>query len=77
MSTYTVDANTDATLLQVMEHRSIPVQAHCRGGFCGACRTTVVSGEVQYHIEPLAFLDDNEVLPCACKAITDLQLAIQ
>jgi ferredoxin len=76
MSVYTLNANSDTTLLDVMERNSIPVQAHCRGGFCGSCRTKVVAGEVQYHIEPLAYIDDDEVLPCACKASTPLQLAV-
>lgn len=74
MILHSVDANSDVTLLEVMEHKSIPIQAHCREGFCGACRTRLISGEVEYSIEPLAYIEDDEVLPCCCKPKTPLEL---
>lgn len=74
MSVYTIEAVPEATLLDIMESRSIPVESHCRGGFCGCCRTKVLKGEVVYTVEPLAFIDDDEVLPCCCKPLTTLEL---
>jgi len=51
-------------ILGVMEDKSSAPESHCRGGFCGACRCKLKSGKVHYLKEPLAFLDDNEFLPC-------------
>lgn len=61
-------------LLESLEAAKVEVHYHCRQGFCGACRCKLISGEVSYHIDPLAFIDDDEILPCSCKPITDLTL---
>ncbi|MFC3121773.1 class I ribonucleotide reductase maintenance protein YfaE [Agaribacter flavus] len=53
-------------LLIAMEKQNIDVHYHCREGFCGACRTKIVKGQVDYVIDPLAFIDDDEILVCCC-----------
>ncbi len=43
-------------LLTALEQQKFQVNYHCRAGFCGACRCKLLSGEVQYLEEPLAFV---------------------
>ncbi len=71
-----VDAIADTTLLESLEHAGIQCHFNCRDGFCGACRTKLISGEVSYTLDPLAFIDDDEILPCCCKPVTDLKIDV-
>lgn len=64
------------TLLECMENNDIEVQFHCREGFCGACRTKLLSGEIEYNIAPLAYLDDDEFLPCCSVPKTDIEIEL-
>ena len=69
--------NNEETLLDCLESADIEVHYHCRDGFCGACRVTLVTGEINYPLgEPLAFVGDNEILPCCCIPVTDITLII-
>ena len=69
--------DNEQTLLDCLELSNIEVHYHCRDGFCGACRVTLIAGEIHYpQGEPLAFVGDNEILPCCCKPITDITLLI-
>ncbi len=69
--------NNEQTLLECLESANIEVHYHCRDGFCGACRVTLVKGEINYPSgEPLAYVGDNEILPCCCVPITDISLLI-
>lgn len=70
----TLTSTSDKSLLDVMESQGLQAEYHCRSGHCGACRCTLVSGEVEYDSFPLAFLNPGEILPCACKAKTDVVL---
>jgi ferredoxin len=70
-------ANKKQTLLACLEQANIEVHYHCRDGFCGACRVTLMAGEINYpNGEPLAFVADNEILPCCCVPVTDISLKI-
>lgn len=62
------------TILECLEANGVDIQYHCREGFCGACRTRLVSGEIEYKIAPLAYLDDDEILPCCSKPKTNINL---
>jgi ferredoxin len=64
------------TLLESIEQQNIDVHFHCREGFCGACRSTLVSGAVEYLSDPLAYIDDDEILPCCCKALSDIEIVL-
>jgi len=65
------------SLLETLESDGVNVESHCRGGYCGACRTKIVKGSVTYLTEPLAFIDDDECLPCICRsASSDLTIQI-
>ncbi|MEY8213546.1 MAG: class I ribonucleotide reductase maintenance protein YfaE [Colwellia sp.] len=69
--------NNEQTLLECLESADVEVHYHCRDGFCGACRVTLVEGEINYPLgEPLAFVGDNEILPCCCVPVTDITLLI-
>ena len=66
----------DKSLLESLEQQNIDVHFHCREGFCGACRSKLISGEVEYLSDPLAFIDDDEILPCCCKALSDIEIEL-
>lgn len=68
--------NQNACLLDVLHDNNIFVEYQCRDGYCGSCRTKLVNGEVKYIKQPLAFIGENEILPCCCKPVTDIELAI-
>lgn len=65
------------TLLETLEQNSLQVHYHCREGFCGACRTKLNSGEVEYTTDPLAFIDDDEILPCCCIPVTNIDITLE
>jgi len=66
----------DTTLLTALEAKNVHIHHHCREGFCGACRTKLIEGEVEYTTDPLAFIDDDEILPCCCVALCPLKIKV-
>ena len=62
------------TLLEALERTGHEVEYQCRSGYCGACRLTLLSGNVSYHKPPLAFVAAGEILPCCCTVEKDLTL---
>ncbi|MBV8044377.1 NADH oxidoreductase [Pluralibacter sp.] len=67
-----------ATLLEALESNKVPVNAACRAGVCGSCKTRVVSGE--YSVSSMMTLSEAEiadgyVLACSCHPQGDLVLA--
>ncbi|GAB2684652.1 class I ribonucleotide reductase maintenance protein YfaE [Aliiglaciecola sp. 3_MG-2023] len=64
------------TILESLEKQNIEVHYHCREGFCGACRSKLISGEVDYKTDPLAYIDDDEFLPCCCIALGDIKIKL-
>ncbi|MEI6895208.1 MAG: class I ribonucleotide reductase maintenance protein YfaE [Colwellia sp.] len=69
--------DNEQTLLECLELANVEVHYHCRDGFCGACRVTLVKGDISYPLgEPLAFVGEKEVLPCCCVPLTDITLVI-
>lgn len=62
------------SLLQALEAKKVRIFSECRSGFCGACKTKVLSGRVSYLTEPLAVLNADECLPCCCIPSEDLEL---
>ncbi|WP_111978149.1 class I ribonucleotide reductase maintenance protein YfaE [Algibacillus agarilyticus] len=61
-------------ILEYLEQQELNVHYHCRDGFCGACRTPLVSGDIHYHKEPLAFIRSGEFLPCCSTPKTNLKI---
>jgi ferredoxin len=65
----------NTTLLESMEISGLRPEYNCRDGHCGACRCELTKGEVEYVGFAMAYLKDNEILPCVCRAKTDISLA--
>lgn len=66
------------TLLEALESNHVQVNAACRAGVCGCCKTRVTAGE--YSTTSTATLSEQEiadgyVLACSCHPKSDLVLA--
>lgn len=66
------------SLLKAMEQHNLPVEAVCRAGVCGCCKTRVLDG--QYQTSSTVGLTDEEiaagyVLACSCQPAGDIALA--
>lgn len=71
-------APVGSTLLEALESNKMPVNAACRAGVCGCCKTQVISGE--YSVSSTMTLTEKEiaegfVLACSCHPQGDLVLA--
>ncbi len=64
------------SLLAALEAKNIAVEYQCRSGYCGSCRLRLVAGSVTWLMEPLAFIQPGEILPCCCKAQGDIEIDI-
>ncbi len=64
------------TLLEGLERTGHQVEYQCRGGYCGSCRVTLHSGSVEYQEPPLAYLQENEILPCCCRPLEALEVSV-
>ncbi|MDA0910014.1 MAG: class I ribonucleotide reductase maintenance protein YfaE [Proteobacteria bacterium] len=62
----TID-NNELTILEYLEQQGIAANFQCRNGVCGTCRCQLISGDIQYIKEPLAFIKDDEVLICIAR----------
>lgn len=67
--THTVSWPRDQKLLDVLLDEGIDAPFSCREGHCGACATTLVTGEVDMEINDVLEPDDlDEGLILACQA---------
>lgn len=71
-------APVGTTLLDALESNKVAVNAACRAGVCGCCKTQVISGE--YTVSSTMTLTEQEiadgfVLACSCHPQGDLVLA--
>lgn len=64
------------TLLESLEAQQVDIHYQCREGYCGSCRVQLLEGAVHYLQEPMAWLDDDEILPCCCIPRTDLKIKL-
>lgn len=64
------------TLLEGLERTGHQVEYQCRSGYCGACRVTLSAGSVDYEKPPLAFLRQDEILPCCCRVLEPLVVKV-
>lgn len=72
-SVYFQHANT---LLESLEAQDVDVHYQCRKGYCGSCRVQLLEGEVYYYEEPLAWVNNNEILTCCCIPKSDLKIKL-
>ncbi|GAA0852433.1 class I ribonucleotide reductase maintenance protein YfaE [Aliiglaciecola litoralis] len=64
-------------ILSCLEQHNIESHYHCREGFCGACRTKLLSGQVNYTTDPLAYIDDDEFLPCCSVPNSNISIKVE
>ncbi|MCL6416787.1 class I ribonucleotide reductase maintenance protein YfaE [Aestuariirhabdus sp. Z084] len=64
------------SLLEALESERIEIDYQCRQGFCGACQVDLLSGDVAYDQEPVAFVPPGRILPCCCRAQSDITIEI-
>ncbi|NDL61778.1 NADH oxidoreductase [Acerihabitans arboris] len=74
----TIDAPAGLTLLAALEARGIAVNAACRAGVCGCCKTRIAQG--QYRTTSAMTLSAQEitegyVLACSCYPQSDIVIA--
>ena len=69
-------SSQDSSLLDTLERTGHQIEYQCRQGYCGACRTPLISGTVTYTTDPLATVAPGSILPCCCKADSDIKLAV-
>lgn len=67
-------SHADETILETVERYGIDIEYHCKDGFCGACRTHLVSGEIKYSQYPLAFIHEGDVLTCCAVPVTNIEI---
>ena len=64
-------------LLESLEAQGVHVPYQCREGYCGGCRTDLIEGQVAYLQEPMAWINEGEILPCCCVPKTALTLKLK
>lgn len=64
-------------LLESLEAQDVHLPYQCREGYCGGCRTDLIEGEVAYLQEPMAWINEGEILPCCCVPKTAITLKIK
>lgn len=72
----TVTVSSDAVLLSQLEKELMAPISHCRDGVCGCCRTKLLKGSVEYVADKLGYTREGEILPCICKAKTDIEIEV-
>ncbi|WP_086984140.1 2Fe-2S iron-sulfur cluster-binding protein [Vibrio aphrogenes] len=70
-----VKAAPTQTVLEAMENAGLEPEFMCRDGHCGACKCELEAGDIEYVGFALAFTQPREILPCICKAKSDLVLS--
>ena len=65
----------DPNILDLLEKGGVEMHSHCRAGFCGTCRVSLIRGEVHYPGGlPLGYVREGEILPCCCQPTTDIEI---
>jgi ferredoxin len=72
----TVSFQHAKTLLESLEAQDVTLNYQCREGYCGSCRTQLLEGEVHYTEEPMAWINDDEILPCCCIPKTAIRIKL-
>jgi len=71
------EAQGDISLLEELEAQNLDVNYSCRSGFCGACKATVIKGDVENIESSMYILGKDEVLTCCSKAVGDVELSFK
>ena len=73
---YSFLPRSELTLLEALEAEDIAMEYQCRQGFCGSCQIKLVDGDVEYLEPPLAFVREGHILPCCCRANSDVTVQL-
>ena len=63
-------------LLEFAEACDVPVNFGCRNGVCHLCESGVLTGEIEYVIEPLERPDAEHLLMCCAQPTSELTLEL-
>lgn len=69
--------NNQQTLLEQAETAGVEINYNCRAGFCGACKVTLTSGQVEQPDVPALLPQERQqgkILACCCIPKTDLKI---
>ncbi|MCD9468375.1 hybrid-cluster NAD(P)-dependent oxidoreductase [Photobacterium iliopiscarium] len=69
--------NNQQTLLEQAETAGVELNYSCRAGFCGACKVTLTSGQVEQPDVPALLPQERQqgkILACCCIPKTDLKI---
>ncbi len=75
-SRQTIEHDNQIPLLNRLEQHGIYHEYQCRSGYCGSCRVKIKKGKVSYTETPLAFLQQDEILLCCCRMVSDIELEL-
>lgn len=59
------------TVLELIREQGISPHVGCQEGFCGACRCKIKSGSVEHSDDTLAWRNDDEIIPCTARLVSD------
>lgn len=62
---FEVDGADQSVLQSLLDNGANP-DRQCQSGYCGCCRMKLVEGEVEYTTDPMAWINEGEILPCVC-----------
>ncbi|SKC31561.1 NADH oxidoreductase hcr [Photobacterium piscicola] len=74
---YIFRGNNQQTLLEQAETAGVEINYNCRAGFCGACKVTLTSGQVEQPDVPALLPQERQqgkILACCCIPKTDLKI---
>ena len=62
-------------LLVQLERAGIVVEYQCREGFCSSCSLKLLRGNVEYPVDPLAWVQSGYLLACCAIVKSDIEIA--
>ncbi|MEC6796458.1 hybrid-cluster NAD(P)-dependent oxidoreductase [Photobacterium sp. S4TG1] len=74
---YIFSGNNQQTLLEQAETAGLVLDYSCRAGFCGACKVTLTSGQVEQPDVPALLPQERQqgkILACCCVPKTDIKI---
>jgi len=69
-------SNEVPSILDLAKREGLEVLYSCEEGICGTCRCRLIEGEVEYSTEPIAHLDEGEILTCIGRPKTDIKIEL-
>ena len=59
----------DESLLDGLLRTGHDINYQCKEGYCGSCRIKRIASShvIDYPFEPLAMIEEDEILPCCCR----------